>query len=31
MVTLEERYRQFISYKPVPQSQIATVAAGASA
>ena len=30
MVTLEERYHQFISYKPVPQSQIATVAAGAS-
>ena len=30
MVTLEERYHQFISYTPVPQSQIATVAAGAS-
>ena len=29
-VTLEARYQQFISYKPVPQSQIATVAAGSS-
>ena len=29
-VTLVARYQQFISYKPVPQSQIATVAAGAS-
>jgi predicted Zn-dependent protease len=29
-VTLEARYRQFVSYQPVPQSQIATVAAGAS-
>jgi beta-barrel assembly-enhancing protease len=29
-VTLETRYQQFISYKPVPQSQIATVAAGSS-
>jgi predicted Zn-dependent protease len=29
-VTLEARYKQFIAYKPVPQSQIATVAAGAS-
>jgi beta-barrel assembly-enhancing protease len=29
-VTLEARYQQFIAYKPVPQSQIATVAAGAS-
>jgi beta-barrel assembly-enhancing protease len=29
-VTLEARFKQFISYKPVPQSQIATVAAGAS-
>jgi predicted Zn-dependent protease len=28
--TLEARYKQFVSYKPVPQSQIATVAAGAS-
>jgi hypothetical protein len=29
-VTLEARYHQFISFKPVPQSQIATVAAGSS-
>lgn len=29
-ITLEARYRQFITYKPVPQSQIATVTAGAS-
>ncbi len=29
-VTLEARYKQFISYTPVPQSQIATVAAGSS-
>ena len=29
-VTLEARFKQFISYKPVPQSQIATVTAGAS-
>jgi predicted Zn-dependent protease len=29
-VTLEARFKQFISYKPVPQSQIATVAAGSS-
>ncbi|MEO5823769.1 MAG: M48 family metalloprotease [Vicinamibacteraceae bacterium] len=29
-VTLEARFTQFISYKPVPQSQIATVAAGSS-
>ena len=29
-VTLEARYQQFISYKPVPQSQIATVTAGSS-
>jgi beta-barrel assembly-enhancing protease len=29
-VTLEARYKQFIDYKPVPQSQIATVAAGSS-
>jgi predicted Zn-dependent protease len=29
-VTLEARYQQFIGYKPVPQSQIATVAAGSS-
>jgi len=29
-VTLDTRYKQFISYKPVPQSQIATVAAGSS-
>jgi predicted Zn-dependent protease len=29
-VTLEARYKQFVSYKPVPQSQIATVAAGSS-
>jgi hypothetical protein len=29
-VTLEARYKQFISYRPVPQSQIATVAAGSS-
>jgi predicted Zn-dependent protease len=29
-VTLEARYRQVIAYKPVPQSQIATVAAGSS-
>ena len=28
--TLDARYKQFISYKPVPQSQIATVAAGSS-
>ena len=28
--TLDARYQQFISYKPVPQSQIATVAAGSS-
>ena len=28
--TLEARYKQFISYTPVPQSQIATVAAGSS-
>lgn len=28
--TLDTRYKQFISYKPVPQSQIATVAAGSS-
>jgi predicted Zn-dependent protease len=29
-VTLEARYKQLIAYKPVPQSQIATVAAGSS-
>ena len=29
-VTLEARFKQFITYKPVPQSQIATVAAGSS-
>jgi len=29
-VTLEARFKQFIAYKPVPQSQIATVAAGSS-
>ena len=29
-VTLAERYHQFITYQPVPQSQIATVAAGSS-
>jgi predicted Zn-dependent protease len=29
-ITLEARYRQFISYKPVPQSQFAPVAAGSS-
>jgi Zn-dependent protease with chaperone function len=29
-ITLEARYKQFIGYKPVPQSQIATVAAGSS-
>jgi predicted Zn-dependent protease len=29
-ITLEARFKQFISYKPVPQSQIATVAAGSS-
>jgi predicted Zn-dependent protease len=29
-ITLEARYKQFIAYKPVPQSQIATVAAGSS-
>jgi predicted Zn-dependent protease len=29
-VTLEARYKQFVSYKPVPQSQIATVTAGSS-
>ncbi len=29
-VTLEARYKQFITYTPVPQSQIATVAAGSS-
>jgi predicted Zn-dependent protease len=28
--TLDARYKEFISYKPVPQSQIATVAAGSS-
>jgi predicted Zn-dependent protease len=28
--TLEARYKQFVSYKPVPQSQIATVTAGSS-
>jgi beta-barrel assembly-enhancing protease len=29
-VTLEARYKQHIAYKPVPQSQIATVTAGSS-
>ncbi len=29
-VTLEARFKQYISYQPVPQSQIATVAAGSS-
>jgi predicted Zn-dependent protease len=29
-VTLEARFKQFIAYQPVPQSQIATVAAGSS-
>jgi predicted Zn-dependent protease len=29
-ITLETRFKQFISYQPVPQSQIATVAAGSS-
>ena len=28
--TLDDRYKTFISYKPVPQSQIATVAAGSA-
>jgi predicted Zn-dependent protease len=29
-ITLEARYKEFVSYKPVAQSQIATVAAGSS-
>ena len=29
-MTLDARYKQFIAFKPVPQSQIATVAAGSS-
>jgi hypothetical protein len=28
--TLDARYKQFVTYKPVPQSQIATVTAGSS-